>query len=473
MRSLFIKIFFSFITIIFLSISIGAIYTYYNKPEGIPHGLRDFAGAAIHQYAQQATRALRSGGDEELQLYIEELYQKSGIRLFLLRTDQQGGTNGSTSIPADIRRIMRRAIKQRQLVRSREHEQPQIALPLDSKFHPARAVAVQLPPFDPQHRPPSPFFLNPHFILPRLLSLIVISGLICYLLARSLTSPIRQLRTATQHFAGGDLTTRVNTSNCGSSEINQLGSDFNAMAEQIEDLIVSQQRLQRDISHELRSPLARLTIALELARQRAGNAATAELNRIELESERLNEMIGQLLSLNQIDSQPVDLTTHVDLSVLLTQLIADANFEGQHRQVNVTLEQPPSLTVYGSRELLSRAIENIIRNAVHYSPEGGTVAVEVAQQNDGGTMIRISDEGEGVPHQQLEKIFEPFFRVADARDRHSGGTGIGLAISQRSIKRHHGTLIACNRPNGGLEVTIYLPANQQLSYTKPLQIKAK
>jgi two-component system sensor histidine kinase CpxA len=458
MRSLFVKIFFSFLTIIFLSVSIGAIYTYYNKPEKLPHGLRNFAGVAIHQYAQQATQALRTGGEKKLEQYIMELHKKNGIRLFLLRTDQQPATNGRTSMPKKIRRIMQRAIKQGQLVRSGGDQQPKIALPLGPSFHPARAVAVQLPSLKPHHRSPAPFFLNHHFFLPRLLSLIVISGLICYLLARSLTSPIRQLRTATQHFAAGDLTSRVDTSTYGGSEINQLGSDFNTMAEQIEDLIVSQQRLQRDISHELRSPLARLNIALELARQRAGDTATAELNRIELESERLNEMIGQLLSLNQIDSQPIDTTTQVDLATLVSRLVVDANFEAQHHQTKVTLEQPESLLIHGSEELLGRAIENIIRNAVHYSPEGGTVTVQVKPQNDKSVMIRISDEGEGVPQQQLEKIFEPFFRVADARDRRSGGTGIGLAISQRSIKRHHGTLSARNRHDGGLEMIIALPA---------------
>jgi len=459
MRSLFIKIFFSFIATIFLSISIGAIYTYYNKPEGLPHGLRDFAGAAIHQYAEHATQALNTGGNKKLEQYIEDLYKKSGIRLFLLLTNQQVLTHDSTPIPVEVKRIMRRAIKQGHLVRSRGKHQPQIAIPLGPQFKPARAIAVQLPPFGSRHRAQKPFFLELKFFLPRLLSLIVISGLICYLLARSLTSPIRQLRTATQHFAAGDLTSRVDTASYGSSEINQLGSDFNTMAEQIEDLIVSQQRLQRDISHELRSPLARLNIALELARQRSGDAATAELNRIELESERLNEMIGQLLSLNQIDSQPIDTTNVVDLSRLLTRLVADANFEAQHHQAKVTLEQPASLLIHGCEELLARAIENIIRNAVHYSPAGGTVAVEVKLQNDGGTLIRISDEGGGVPAQQLEKIFEPFYRVADARDRRSGGTGIGLAISQRSIKRHQGTINACNRQNGGLQVTITLPSS--------------
>lgn len=451
MRSLFVRIFLAFGSIILLSVAIGAIFTYYNKPEGIPYSLKNFAGAAIHQYTDQAAQTLRTGGDEALQLYIEDLHAQSGIRLFLLFESQH-----STNLPPQIRKTMRRAINRGKLVRSNKMDRPNIAIPLAPSFRPIIAAAVQLPPFNPAHHP-RPLFLNPRFMAPRLLSLIVIASLICYLLTRSLTSPIRQLRTATQNFASGDLTTRVDTSTGGSSEINQLGDDFNAMAEQIEDLVVSQQRLQRDISHELRSPLARLNIALELARQRAGDNATAELNRIELESERLNEMIGQLLSLNQIDSQPVDITTQVDLSTLLTRLAADANFEAQ-QQAKVTLEQPASLRVNGSEELLARAIENIIRNAVHYSPEGGTVAVEVEPQNDGGALIRISDEGGGVPQQQLEKIFEPFFRVADARDRRSGGTGIGLAISQRSIKRHHGTLSARNRHEGGLEITISLPS---------------
>ncbi|MBW2186621.1 MAG: HAMP domain-containing protein [Deltaproteobacteria bacterium] len=450
MRSLFVKIFFSFVAIIFLSITIGAIFTYYNKPEGIPHSLKNFAGAAIHQYTNHAVQALRTGGDEALQQYIEDLHAKSGIRLFFLFEAQH-----STNLPPQIRKAMRRAIRRGELVRSKRMDRPNIAIPLGPSFRPIIAASVQLPPFNPVDHP-RPLFLNPRFMAPKLLSLLIIASLICYLLTRSLTAPIRQLRTATQTFAAGDLTTRVDTSTAGSSEINQLGDDFNSMAEQIEDLVVSQQRLQRDISHELRSPLARLNIALELARQRSEDKATAELDRIELESERLNKMIGQLLSLNQIDSQPIDLFTELDLSQLLTKLVADANFEAQDKQVHVVIDQPASLRVKGSNELLGRAIENIIRNAIHYSPEGGEVAIRVLSQENSGTVIQICDQGEGVPEQQLEKIFDPFFRVAAARDRRSGGTGIGLAISQRAIKRHNGTISATNRPSGGLEVSITL-----------------
>lgn len=454
MRSLFVKIFLSFGSIIVLSVALGAVFTYYNKPEGATHSLKSFAGAAIHQYTHHAAQALRSGGDEALQRYIKELHSESGIQLFFLFEAQQRATN----MPPQIRKILRRAINRGELVRTNRTDRSHIAIPLPPSFRPMIAVAAQLPPANAP-RQPRPLFHDPHFMAPRLLSLIAIASLICYLLARSLTSPIRQLRTATQNFAAGDLTTRVDTSTGGSSEINQLGDDFNSMAEQIEDLVVSQQRLQRDISHELRSPLARLNIALELARQRCEGKAAAELDRIELESQRLNEMIGQLLSLNQIDSQPLDLFVELDLSRLLSKLVADANFEAQDHHVKVIVEQPTSLSVKGSHELLARAMENIIRNAIHYSPKGGKVVIQVAPQGDFGALIQVSDEGDGVPQEQLEKIFDPFFRVAAARDRRSGGTGIGLAISQRSIQRHNGTISANNRTSGGLEITITLPAH--------------
>lgn len=452
MRSLFVKIFLSFASILVLSIATGAIFAYYNKPEGVPHSLKSFAGAAIHQYAEHGLKAFKTGGDEALRHYIDDLHKKSGIRLFFLFEKQQ-----QVNLPRDVRKTIRRAINRGELVRAKKMDRPHIAIPLDSSFKPLIAAAVQLAPVAPSPHSRQPPFLTAHFILPRLLSFLIIASLICYFLARSLTAPIRQLRAATLSFAAGNLSTRVNTTNGGSSEINQLGDEFNAMAEQIEDLVVSQQRLQRDISHELRSPLARLNIALELCRQRCGDRANTELDRIDLESQRLNEMIGQLLSLNQIDSQPIDLFAELDLSILLNKLIIDANFEAQERQVTVVVKQPSSLIIQGSQELLKRAIENIIRNAIHYSPIAGEVVITVTTKEKAITVIEVSDNGEGVPEEQLEKIFDPFYRVAASRDRRSGGTGIGLAISQRSIKRHNGTISATNRTTGGLTITMTLP----------------
>ena len=453
MRSLFVKIFLSFAAIILLSITIGGMWAYYNKPESPQLGLSNFASQSLNQYAAQAMGSYHSGGPAALQQYREGLRQE-GIKLFFLIPAQQ-----RQQIPPALHRLMRRALNQGQLVRSMRNRHPKIAMPLDERFRPAVAIGVVLPEFKGSAHPPH--LLSPRFVVPRLLSLFLVGSIICFLLARSLTSPIRHLRTATRQFADGDLTTRVETGSLGSSEINQLGLDFNRMAERIEDLIISQKRLQRDISHELRSPLARLNVALELARQRAGNEASSALDRIKGESQRLNEMIGQLLSLNQLDIHQLEHRGHVELTPILEQLVADANFEAQHQGVRVILDQPQQLVVNGSQELLSRALENIIRNAVHYSHAGSKVTIH-AEQDDKqngkqGLTIRIRDCGPGVPSAELEKIFQPFYRVADARDRRSGGTGIGLAISERAIRRHGGTISARNHPDGGLEVVVQLP----------------
>lgn len=456
MRSLFIKIFLSFAAIILISFLIGGLVAYYNKPEQPQPGLSNFASQALNQYASQAMEAYHRGGSTALQEYRNSL-RRQEIKLFLLIPGQ---TVAPT--PPALTRLMQRALNQGQLVRGSRERRPKLAMPLDERFRPAIAVGVILPEIKGGDRPP-PHRLTPGFVIPRLLSLFTIASIVCYLLARSLTSSIRRLRTATRQFAGGDLTTRVKTCSLGSSEIHQLGVDFNGMAERIEDLITSQKRLQRDISHELRSPLARLNVALELARQRAGDDAQQALDRIERESERLNDMIGQLLRLNQLELTAAEQPTPLDLAPLLEKLVADANFEAQHKQVQVRLHQPAQLPLTGSPELLNRALENIVRNAIHYSPGGGHILIDARQQTPDTLVIEIRDSGPGVPEEELEKIFQPFYRVAAARDRRTGGTGIGLAISQRAIERHGGRVFARNHPGGGLLITIELPTRHTIS----------
>lgn len=450
MRSLFVKIFLSFVAIILLSLTIGGIFAYYNKPEEPQPGLSNFASQALNQYASVAMQAYHRGGPPALHGYQHSLRQQ-GIKLFLLIPGQH------SKIPPTLDRLLKRSLEEGRLTKGAHYRPAKIAMPLDERFRPAIAIGVVLPELKRRDGAP-PHKLTARFVIPRLLSLLIPCSIVCYLLARSLTAPIRNLRTATRQFADGDLTARVTTCNLGSSEIHQLGEDFNSMAERIEDLIISQKRLQRDISHELRSPLARLNVALELVRQRAGDDATTALDRIECESERLNEMIGQLLSLNQLDIHQLEHRSKFELPAILNKLVADANFEAQKGGVEVDLQQPPQLEIEGSQELLSRALENIIRNAVHYSPAGSRVAIDVSLEDKPGYLeIIIRDCGPGVPNSDLEKIFQPFYRVADARDRRSGGTGIGLAISDRAIRRHGGTIVARNHPNGGLEITISLP----------------
>ncbi len=243
----------------------------------------------------------------------------------------------------------------------------------------------------------------------------------------------------------------------GRSEIKELANDFDAMAARIEQQVESQQRLQRDISHELRSPLARLNVALELARQRSGQEAEPALNRIEREAERLNEMIGQLLSLNQLETAVLSLEEEIDLTRLISELVADANFEAHSRQVRVDVADFEAVKVKGAEQLFGGAIENILRNAVRYTAAGSAVQVRVSRLADHQVAIAIRDHGPGVPEATLDKIFQPFYRVDDARERCSGGTGIGLAIAERAIRRHGGTIRASNAAGGGLEVVITLP----------------
>ena len=259
----------------------------------------------------------------------------------------------------------------------------------------------------------------------------LIGAAFCYWLARYLTSPVSKLREATQSFARGDLKVRV-TPQMGTrrDELTSLAKDFDLMAEQIEALIESQRRLLGDISHELRSPLTRLNVALELARQRAGSDARSALERIQREAESLNEMIGQLLALTRLETGTLhDDRTEVDLVNLVRDIAADADYEARSRQRSVVLNTVETCTVTGNQELLRRAINNVVRNAVHYTKEGTAVEIDLSRRLEESTgksrvVITIRDHGIGVPEESLTKIFEAFHRVDEARDRESGGTGL-------------------------------------------------
>lgn len=289
----------------------------------------------------------------------------------------------------------------------------------------------------------------------------LVSGLVCFLLARSLTAPLARLRRATEAYASGDLGTRV-MPHMGRrrDEIAELGQSFDRMAGRLQELVTSQRQLLSDVSHELRSPLARLHVALGLARQRAEGRANEEMDRIEREAERLNDLIGQLLSLARLESgistpgrEPVDLTN------LLTGVVADANYEARAGQRRVELSAPAAVMVEGNGDLLQSAFENIVRNAVRHTAEGTTVMIALERDPSGsGWRVTVQDHGPGVPDNMLAKLFEPFVRVGDARDRASGGYGLGLAIARRAILAHGGEIRASNLPQGGLQVEVRLPA---------------
>jgi two-component system sensor histidine kinase CpxA len=303
----------------------------------------------------------------------------------------------------------------------------------------------------------------------RVFVILLTTGLFCYGLVRHLTTPIFQLRAATKRLAAGDLSARVEPDlGHRRDELGVLGRDFDQMAERLEDLVAAQNRLIADISHELRSPLARVNVAVELVRATTGEEAKEDLDRIVLETERLNTMIGQLLTLSRLESgEPLSEKTPVNLSSLVQSIAADADFEARSKKRAVRITQSvgqstADLQTCGSENLLRSAIENIVRNAVRYTQENSAVEISL-QKEDEFAVIRVRDFGPGVPEAALPHLFQPFYRVTDARERTSGGTGLGLSIADRAVRFHGGTLqasnVAADDEIAGLLMEIRLPVN--------------
>ena len=288
----------------------------------------------------------------------------------------------------------------------------------------------------------------------------LVSGFVCYLLTRYLTAPILRLREASQQLASGELSTRASSTIAPrQDELGDLVRDFDAMASRIEDLVSRQRQLISDVSHELRSPLARLNVALDLGRQRKGNDPA--FDQMEQDMALLNEMIGRLLTIAKLDVSAREVPmSSVDLTELVSQVVRDASFESHALQSGVQLTAEGQSFVQGNAELLHSAIENVVRNAIHYTKPGKVIEVLlelVREPTQPLVRVAIRDYGPGVPESELVNIFRPFYRVTEARDRQSGGVGLGLAIADRVIRIHGGTIRAQNVTPQGLLIEILLP----------------
>lgn len=287
-----------------------------------------------------------------------------------------------------------------------------------------------------------------------------ISALFALLLAGYVSAPLTQIRASTRRFAEGDLDARVGELNLGrSAEITALAAEFDDMAARIKALIESHRRLVRDVSHELRSPLARLRVALELARDGHPEQVQASLDRIESESARLEAMLAQALELSRLETQQKAAHDTVALDQLLEDVITNADYEGAPRGRKVVLADCERQMMTGSRDALYSAFENVIRNALAYTQDGTSVTVRLLRDPRDAkcALVVVRDHGPGVPEAELARIFEPFYRTDAARTRSSGGTGLGLAIARRAVERHGGTILARNAEEGGLEISIRLP----------------
>jgi len=291
----------------------------------------------------------------------------------------------------------------------------------------------------------------------------VVSALVSLLLARYLAAPLGRLGSASRQLATGDLSVRVGAPlDQRRDEFGQLARDMDEMASRLQLLQQANQRLLRDVSHELRSPLARLRVALEIARNKEPVLVAGELDRIELESSRLEHLVDEVLGLLRESSGAQALRlSEFDLSDLLSDLVETVNYEISEGREPIGLQLQTPLTLEADRELLWRVFENILRNALIHSGEAGGIRVCAARVEDKQVEVSVLDSGPGIDGALIGRIFEPFFRVDEARNRDSGGHGLGLAIAASAVRRHGGRISALNRQQGGLEVRVVLPLKQQ------------
>jgi two-component system, OmpR family, sensor histidine kinase CpxA len=448
MKSLFLKIFLSYWVAQALFLALAILITLAVRERG-ESAAWDAQQATV---LSKAVRTYEQRGPAEVRRYLEEVRDSLHTRTYLL--DDRGEDVSGRELPRWAESLAkgvdppRRDFWQR-VTPSPFRRQVQVA----ASGHRYTLVAFLPPsgPFGPGGVPGLSILIG-----------IISSGLVCYLLARYLTAPVVRLRAATQRLATGDLSARAGgLAARRRDEMAQLVRDFDTMAERLEATVNAQARLLNDISHELRSPLARLNVASALAHQRAGTEAHSALERIDLEAERLNELIGGLLTIARLDSgNDTRQKSRILVGEMIEGIAADADFEAQGRNCRVQSLIKEDCVVMGAPILLHSAIENVVRNAARYTEEGTSALITLERGYGGGpeAVIRIADSGPGVPEEELDKLFRPFYRIDDARGRQTGGVGLGLAITERAVRLHGGTVKASNRPEGGLQVEIRLPS---------------
>jgi two-component system sensor histidine kinase CpxA len=322
-------------------------------------------------------------------------------------------------------------------------------------LRPSGEMVFATPPRDEGYRllvvmpPPAGQFSD---ILPYYLWILGAVALLAYLLASRFIKPLQSLVATVDRFGRGDLAVRLGWKR--RDEFGELGAAFDKMAERIDTLLTAERRLLQDVSHELRSPLARLNFAVDLGRTSSDRKAA--MDRVQREADRLARLVDELLEVTQAEGDPATRNLEeLRLDSFVQELADDCKVEAQARgcQLRLNLQRIPIL--HADRELLRRAVENVLRNGIRHAPEGSTIDVSVAQR-EGIASVAIRDHGTGVPEDMLPEIFKPFVRVGEDRSRDSGGVGLGLSIAQRAVALHDGRIWAENsRP--GLRVCVELP----------------
>ncbi len=384
----------------------------------------------------QARQAYQGGGPTRLSEYLADLKSAGAVEHHL--TDSRGKDLETGEDRSAIIRLM--------------GGQPRWMSRQDDQFIYARTsddgryawVGIVRQPF-------SPFTFAPFYLI-----VLATVAALYWLVAARIASPLRRLTAVVDRFGQGDLAARSPAPKKSKDEIANLGHSFNAMADRIQTLLVAERQLLQDVSHELRSPLARLTFEAEMVRKTPDRDASAL--RLRREIERLSSLVGTLIDMARMEGDPATVDMEdVPLNELLQNLAADCAVEAEANHCRISFTSSAAVTVPGNAELLHRAFENVIRNAIRYSPPGGTVEIHL-YRNQAQIKIAIRDHGSGIPENLIPRIFDPFFRADPSRDEATGGIGLGLAIARRAIRVHHGDITAENAHPGAL-LRFTLPVN--------------
>lgn len=418
---------------------------------------KNFFTYKVTNAGQVAVRVYEKDGPEELTRFLTRLRDITSFNLYLLNSE--GAGLNTSDLPSGANVLIQKTLSTDTVQIANLATQPLVAKKLIGKDNRAYVVMLQMP-----HGMNHFAAEMSHTFVLRILAALLASATVCLLMARYLTAPIRKLKSAVRRLAQGDLHVRV-AEGLGrrKDEITALGRDFDTMASRIESLMKAQERLFREIAHELRSPLTRLHVALEICRKHTDENAKRFLDRIAIETDKLSLLITQLLTLSRLDNSDVTLQRKpVVLENLIGRIAQDASFEGETRDCAVVFECRDRCTLLADGNLLRSAIENVIRNALRYTPNGTQVEVTQSIQRDKAeskAVICVRDLGPGVPPGNLKNLFKPFFRADNVKVRTSESAGLGLAIAMRAVHMHNGLIMARNADDGGLIVEIRLPVN--------------
>lgn len=444
--NLFWKIFVSFMIAMTIT-SVGAIYVSFQIVSR-PLTQSDFEGRDT--IIRDVSAALARGGERELKTWLRENPRPARGTLLLV-TNERGDELLGRAMPRELRALLSTGTTFRRPDRPPNFQGVQLTPSLtDPRTNEEYRLLFARAPVEILG-----ILMWPGTQVAVLTIAILAAAVVSLLLARYVSSPMVRLQKASRSLAAGALDTRVGAPfTRRRDEVGTLARDFDAMAERIQELITAKETLLRDVSHELRSPLARIRMALALAERRAGEASRPDLARIEREAERLDALVGQVMTLTRLRTTDAPRRDIVRLDSLVGEVVDDARFEYPDAKVEYTPTSQISLR--GDADGLKSAIENVVRNALIYGDRSKPIEVRL-DGGAGAVTVRVLDRGPGVPEAELERIFEPFYRTDKSRDHRQDGQGIGLAITARVTELHGGRVTARNRAEGGLEISIELP----------------